>query len=130
MMHLVEEQRPMARQLEQALFSRVRATERALFMSKQLGFEQRFGNCRAINGNERLIGCRAGVMNPAGKKLFARPGFTDRRTVVRRAAATLLASFTASRNAGLSPMMFGKPNARASRAAPTSASVKASLRTA
>jgi hypothetical protein len=77
MMHLVEEQRPMARELEQALLSRVRATECALFMSKQLGFEKRFRNGRAVDGNERLVRCRTGVVDPARKQLFARPGFAD-----------------------------------------------------
>ena len=57
--HFVEEQRSVARELEQTLFAGVRAAECAALVTEQLRLEQRFGDRRAIDGDERLVRRRA-----------------------------------------------------------------------
>jgi len=48
-------------------------------MTEQLRFEQRFGDGGAVDGHERLVRRRAGVVNSARKQLFARAGFSDQQ---------------------------------------------------
>src|ERR1700752_843429 len=43
----------------------MRTGEGATLMTEELGFDQRFGNCRAVNVYERLITARAHVVNRA-----------------------------------------------------------------
>jgi hypothetical protein len=53
-----------------------RPGEGALGMAEQLGFRQRFGDCRGVERDEPLVGARAVVVNRPGDELLARAGLT------------------------------------------------------
>jgi len=53
--NFVEQQRAAIGLLEFSDAARNRAGKRALLVAEQLGFEQRFRNCRAVDANERLL---------------------------------------------------------------------------
>ena len=64
---LVEEQRAAVRQLERARPPRDRAGERALLVAEQLGLEQRVGNRRAVERDERLRRARTQLMDASAR---------------------------------------------------------------
>ena len=68
----------MIRLLEAANPPRVRAGERAAFVAEQFAFQHGFGNCRAVDGDERRIGAVAVLVNGAGDEFLARAGFNVR----------------------------------------------------
>ena len=55
----------------------VGAGERALAMAEQLAFDERFGQGAAIDGDERLAGPRALVVDGPGDQLLAGAGFAQ-----------------------------------------------------
>ena len=55
--HFIEKQRALVRQLEPAKLALDGASERALFVPEQLGFQQRIGQSTAVDLDERT--CRA-----------------------------------------------------------------------
>ena len=72
---LIQQQRAVLRQLEAAGAPLHRAGERALFVTEQLALHQRFGQRRAIDGDERPVAPRAQVMNGARHQFLARAAF-------------------------------------------------------
>ena len=68
---LVEEQRAAVRELELARLARRRAGERALLVAEQLRLEQRLGNRRAVDRDERAVGARAQRVQRAREQLLA-----------------------------------------------------------
>ncbi|RMU45974.1 hypothetical protein ALP29_05253 [Pseudomonas syringae pv. avii] len=85
----------------------VGAGEGAAFMSEEFGFEQLLGDCRAIEGHERLLCAWAEVVQAAGDQLLAAAGFTanqhiDRQTrQVQHLAAQALKALGHTQQAGL-----------------------------
>src|SRR5437870_1483719 len=77
MMDLVEKDRACGRQLEEAMLEGVRTRERAPLVAKKLRLEKRFGDCRAVDGDEWLAGRGARVMDTPRKELFTSPGLAD-----------------------------------------------------
>ena len=75
----VEEQRPRPGELEEALLARVRSGERAALVAEQLRLEKRFGNRRAIDRDERLVGRGARVVDAAREQLLARSRLADQQ---------------------------------------------------
>jgi hypothetical protein len=65
MMHLVEKDRAVPRKLEETFLRFVRAREGPALVSEQFGFEQRFRNCGAVDGDKGLAARSAGVVNAA-----------------------------------------------------------------
>ena len=61
--HLIEEQDPSRCQLDVSSLRLLRARECAAFVPKQLGLEQLFGKCRAVDGNERAVFPRRRLVN-------------------------------------------------------------------
>ena len=57
----------------------MRSGERAALVPEQLRLEKRFGNRRAIDRDERLVGRRARVVDAAGKQLLARSRLADQQ---------------------------------------------------
>ena len=71
---LVEEDRAAVGQRELALLGRGRAGERAADVAEQLRLEQRLGNRRAVDLDERHVALRAAVVDGARDQLLARAG--------------------------------------------------------
>ena len=67
----VEEQRAPVRELELAGLSLRRAGERAFLVAEQLRFEQRLGNRRAVDGDERTVRPRAERVERPREQLLA-----------------------------------------------------------
>src|SRR6478735_6952020 len=74
---LVEEQRPAIRGLDLAERLLRGAGERALLVSEELAFEQRFRNRRAVDRDEALGAPRRQVVQRAREQLLARPRFAE-----------------------------------------------------
>ena len=110
MVHLVEEQRPGACQLEEALLPCMRAGECAALVAEQLGLEQVFRNRRAVDRDERFVGACAGVMDAAREQLLPSSRFADQQHRRATRGRDPLGESSASRRTGLSPTMFWKPN--------------------
>jgi len=64
-------------QLEASRLAIVRAGERALFESEDFRFEQRIGQCRAVDGLELLRAAAAQLVNHAGDDFLARSGRSE-----------------------------------------------------
>ena len=47
----------------------------ALHVAEKFRFQQRFGNSAAVDGNERLAGARAGLVNSLGQQFLASAAF-------------------------------------------------------
>ena len=89
---LVEEERAAMRQLEAARLARGGAGERALLVAEQLRLEQRLGNRRAVDRDERSVGARAQRVQRAREQLLAGAAlaFEEHGRVGRRRAMQLL----------------------------------------
>src|SRR5512146_2240052 len=74
--NFVKEQSAIGSLFEVAFTSTDRARKRALFVAKQLGFNQSLGNCSARNRDERLVGARTQIMYGAGDQFLARTTLT------------------------------------------------------
>ncbi len=70
---------PPSRQLEASLLPVLRAGERALFVAEQLRLDQRIGQRRAADLDERLLGAQRVVVDRVGDQLLARAGFAAQR---------------------------------------------------
>src|SRR5439155_10955501 len=68
---LVQEQRAPLRHLKEPFLVSGRAGERPLLVAEQLGFNQIFGNRRAVDLDERALRPLAVVMNRVGNELLA-----------------------------------------------------------
>src|SRR5262249_22245404 len=55
------------------------AGEGAALVAKQLRFQQRLGDCRAIDRDERLVGGGPRIMDSAREELLARPRLADQQ---------------------------------------------------
>ena len=73
---LVEEQRAAMGQLESSWLALRGARERALFVAEQLAFEQRLGDRRAIDRDERSVGARAQRVQRSGEEFFPSSALT------------------------------------------------------
>ncbi len=71
----VEKDRAVRSHFELAGLVSIGAGEAALHMAEQLGLEQRFGDARAVDGNERPLRARALRMDGGGDQLFADAAF-------------------------------------------------------
>src|SRR5439155_5562317 len=69
---LVEKQHALMRELEEPGLGLVRARESATLVPEELGFEQVFGNCRAVEVDERRLGARPRTMDRPRHEPFAR----------------------------------------------------------
>jgi len=68
---LVEEHRAAGSELKLALTPIARAGECAALVAKQFVLDQGLGNCRAVDGDERLVAPRGKVMYSTCEELFA-----------------------------------------------------------
>ena len=68
---LVEEQRPFVGEFEDAALLRLGVGEGAFLVAEQFAFEQGFGNCRAVDGDERLGAAHAPVVQRLGDQVLA-----------------------------------------------------------
>ena len=68
---LVQEQRALVGQFEDAPLLRARVGERAFFVAEQLAFEQRFRDGRAVDGDEGLGLAEALVVQRLGDQVLA-----------------------------------------------------------
>src|SRR5207237_10873007 len=75
--HLVEEQRPVMRQLEATDACLGGAGERSTLVPEHLALDQVARDGRAVDANERLSPSRTGVVDRAGDQLFARARFSS-----------------------------------------------------
>ena len=73
---LVEKDRPAMSDLQQAGLGLPGIGERAAFEPEELGFEQRVGNRRAVDVDERRIRARTHLVDDVGDKPLAGPCFT------------------------------------------------------
>ena len=92
---LVHEHRAAIRQLEDTRAIAVRAREAAAHMTEQLGFQERLGQRRAVDGDELRATARAAFVNQAGDDLFAGsalPGDEHLRVAPRRVIDLFLKS--------------------------------------
>ena len=81
----VEKNRAAVSHFEQADAMVVGAGERAFAMAEQLAFDQRLGQCAAVDRDERLLAAEALLMHGAGDQLLAGAGFAqDQHRRVRR----------------------------------------------
>src|SRR5215831_6860392 len=71
------------RQLELARLTVGRAGERALLVAEKLGFEQRFRNGRAVDGDKRAVGAWAERVQRTSEQLFARPALQRHRDLLQ-----------------------------------------------
>ena len=71
----VEEERAVAGLLEVAFAGADGAGKGAFFVAEELGFDEGFRNGAAGNGDERLVGARAQVVNGAGDEFLAGAAF-------------------------------------------------------
>src|SRR5581483_3524817 len=74
---LVQEDRAAFGELEFAFLLRDGARERALFMSEQLAFEERFGERRAVDRDEGLGCARALALQGARHQFLSRPALAE-----------------------------------------------------
>ncbi len=74
--HLVQKKGAPARQLEASLARLGRAGERAALVAEKLAFDQGLRKGRAIEGNERPPGARAGRVDGPGGQFLARARFS------------------------------------------------------
>ncbi len=81
--NLVEENRAAVRLLEAADAPQFRAGERAALVAEQFAFEQRFGNRRAVDGDERRLRAVAVLVNRARDEFLAGAGFAANQHVDR-----------------------------------------------
>src|SRR3546814_4981978 len=77
--NFVQEQRPTIGRLEQAVGRSRRARKCAFAMAEEHGLHHRFGQSRAVDRNEILVGPVAAHMNEAGHPLLARSSL-DRKS--------------------------------------------------
>ena len=70
---LVQEECPAIRFFKAADASTIGAREGTALMPEELAFEQRFGECRAVQLDEGLLGARTRMMNRGGNHLLACP---------------------------------------------------------
>src|SRR5580765_1386185 len=82
--HLVEKKRSACGRTQKSLSVLGCSCKRALCMAKKLAFEQRFGQCSAIDGKERLVRTAAVEMDRAGDQLFAGSAFALNEHISRR----------------------------------------------
>src|SRR6516225_2432580 len=68
--NLIEKQRALVRRFEQPAAAPVRARESSSFMAKQLAFEQRRWQPRAIDCHKRVFRARAGSMDSSGNEFL------------------------------------------------------------
>ena len=68
---LVEEERPLVGELEAALLLGDGAGERPLLVAEELGLEQRLGDRRAVDLDQRLLGAGAVLVQQVGDQLLA-----------------------------------------------------------
>src|SRR5207249_7643936 len=73
---LVEEERPLVRELELAELLRVRVGERALLVAEELALEQRLRDGGAVERDQRAVGARAPVVDRLGDQLLAGAALT------------------------------------------------------
>ena len=73
--HLVQEKRPLVRQLKPAKLLADRPGECAFLVAEQLALQQPGGDRRAIQFHERAALARAQVMHRPGNEFLARAGF-------------------------------------------------------
>src|SRR5207245_6922440 len=84
--HLVEEERAAVREFEASFLASRGAREGALLVSEQLGLEERLGQRRAVDGDERTVAPSRALVDRARHQLL--PGTTlaldqkDRKSVV------------------------------------------------
>lgn len=73
----------------------VRAGKSAFSVSEKFGFEQRFGERAAVDGDERFIAARRVLMNGARDEFFARSRFAQNQNgrARRRGASDFLIQF-------------------------------------
>ena len=86
--HLVEEQRAAVGLGEEAARALVAPGERALHVAEELALQERLGERRAVDGDERAAGARARRVDGARERALARAGLADdehRRLGVRHA---------------------------------------------
>ena len=83
---LVEKERSPVRHLELAGLPGHGAGERALLVAEELGFEQRFGNRRAVDRDKRRVGALAEGVQRAREQLLAGPALAleEHRRIRRR----------------------------------------------
>src|SRR5204863_8632181 len=74
---LVEEERPAVRGLKETRLRLACVGECASLVAEQLGFEQRLGDGGAVDGNERSVAARPGLMNRLREESLTRPRFTE-----------------------------------------------------
>ena len=75
--HLIEEKRAAVGLFKATNAPFVRAGERAFFVPKQFALQKRRRQRRAMNGDHRLFGARAEVVNRLGDEFFARAAFAE-----------------------------------------------------
>ena len=68
--HLVEEERAAVRELEASFLASRGAGERALLVSEQLGLEERLGQRRAVDGDERAVAPSRALVDRARHQLL------------------------------------------------------------
>ena len=68
---LVEEDRPLVGRLELADHPLGRAGERALLVAEEFAFQERLGECRAVDADERSVAARAGRVDRPGDEFLA-----------------------------------------------------------
>jgi hypothetical protein len=92
----VQEERTLMGGFEQALAGAVGPGERAALVSEQLAFQQRVGECGAVDRDQRLCGAVAAVMNGPGHEFLASPGLSgdENSNIRRRDASNLLAKLS------------------------------------
>ncbi len=76
---LVEEERAALGRREVARVALLRAGERALLVPEELGLEQRLGQRRAVQLDQRAGGDRARVVDPAGDLALAGPALAEQQ---------------------------------------------------
>jgi hypothetical protein len=73
--------------------------EGARFMPEQFGLDQRFGQGRAVHGDQRAVPARGEAMEALGDQFLARPALADHQHRAVELGAARLARSTASRKA-------------------------------
>ena len=85
---------PFARHFEQARLVAHRAGERAAHVAEEFGFQQRFGQRGAVDGDKRTAGARALIVDHADDELFAGAALAVDQTVVSSGATRAASSRT------------------------------------
>ena len=114
---LVQQQRAAVRGLEQAFVGAMRARERALLVTEQLGLEQILGHRAAVDRDERALLARARAMDRARHELLAGARFArDQHARVgardhpRLLQAPSIAGLRVMISALHSSLFFGRPD--------------------